>query len=91
MVSEEYTGTIWYYHCNDVGKYNVKPLQGIVVRYIKEVDVIVILVENSIDVFPIMLDSRYDIIAKDRKSLKKMKEDIEVRFSLKSKRITELK
>ena len=72
-INKEYTGTIWYYHCNDVGKYNAKPLQGTVVRYIPEVEVIVILVENSIDVFPIMLDSRYDIIASNRKTLKKMK------------------
>lgn len=86
--------TIWFYHANDIGKYNKLPIQGqilqsIICQELRQRSIIIVLVENSIETYPVMLDSMYDLIANDRKTLRRLKHTLSVRTSEKTKRTME--
>ena len=75
---------LWFYHANDVGKYNKLPIQGrilqsIICQELRQRSIIIVLVENSIETYPVMLDSMYDLIANDRKTLRLLKHTLLVR------------
>ena len=67
---------IWFFH-NDSGKYNTKPIQGRILQFISCQElgtrkVMIVICENSIETYPVMLDSTYDIIANTRKDLRNL-------------------
>ena len=67
---------IWFYH-NYSGKYNIKPIQGRILQYFSCQElgtrkIMIVLCENSIETYPVMLDSTYDIIANTRKDLRNL-------------------
>lgn len=66
--------SIWFYH-NEVGKYNTKPIKGKIIKFIRcqelgNRDIMIVLCENSIERYPVMLDSTYDIIGNTKKDVK---------------------
>ena len=67
---------IWFFH-NDSGKYNTKPIQGRILQFISCQElgirkIMIVICENSIETYPVMLDSTYDIIANSRKDLRNL-------------------
>ena len=85
---------LWFYHANDVGKYNKLPIQGrilksIICQELRQRSIIIVLVENSIETYPVMLDSMYDLIANDRETLRRLKHTLSARTSEKTKRTIE--
>lgn len=65
---------IWFFH-NESGKYNEKPIIGRIMHFIRCVElgnraIIIVLCENSIERYPVMLDSTYDIIGNSKKDVK---------------------
>ena len=71
------TGSIiWFFH-NDSGKYNTKPIQGRILQVLTSQElgtrkIMIVICENSIETYPVMLDSTYDIIANTRKDLRNL-------------------
>lgn len=66
--------TIWFYH-NNAGKYNERPIKGQILETIRcnelgTRDIIIVLCENSIERYPVMLDSMFDIIGNSKKDVK---------------------
>ena len=66
--------SIWFYH-NEAGKYNTKPIRGQILETIRCHElmgrvIIIVLCENSIECYPVMLDSTYDIIGNTKKDVK---------------------
>ena len=67
---------IWFFH-NDSGKYNTKPIQGRILQVLAPQElgtrkIMIVICENSIETYPVMLDSTYDIIANTRKELRNL-------------------
>lgn len=65
---------IWFYH-NESGKYNERPIRGQILETIRCHElinrvIIIVLCENSIEHYPVMLDSTYDIIGNTKKDVK---------------------
>lgn len=66
--------TIYFYH-NEAGKYNDKPIIGKILKFIRcqelgNRDIMIVLCKNSIEWYPVMLDSTYDIIGNTKKDVK---------------------
>ena len=64
----------WFYH-NEAGKYNEQPIRGQILETIRcqelcNRDIMIVLCENSIERYPVMLDSTYDIIGNTKKDVK---------------------
>jgi hypothetical protein len=62
---------VWFYH-NEAVKYNEKSIIGRIMQFIRcyelgNRDIIIVLCENSIELYPAMLDSIYDIISNTKK------------------------
>ena len=65
---------LWFYH-NEAGKYNERPIKGQILETIRcaelgNRDIIIVLCENSIERYPVMLDSNYDIIGNSKREVK---------------------
>lgn len=78
--------TLWFYHANDIGKYNKLPIQGRIMQTfscqeLRQRSIIIILVENSIETYHVMLDSMYDLIANDSKTLRRLEHTLSARTS----------
>lgn len=68
--------SIYFFH-NEAGKYNNKPIIGKILKFIRfrcqelgSRDIMIVLCENSIERYPVMLDSTYDIIGNTKKDVK---------------------
>lgn len=66
------TGSIVWFFNNYSGKYNTKPIQGRILQYFSCQElgirkIMIVLCENSIERYPVMLDSNYDIIGNSKK------------------------
>ena len=70
---EEGTNILFYH--NEAGKYNERPTIGKILKFIRcqelcNRDIMIVLCENSIERYPVMLDSTYDIIVNTKKDVK---------------------
>ena len=77
---------IWFFH-NGSGKYNEKPIIGRIMHFIRCVelgnrDIMIVLCENSIERYPVMLDSNYDIIGNSKKDVKNRARLCSIKYQL---------